>query len=58
MIKNEMNGMCKDCKCAELYLESLEVTGGVTWIIGCEHQYACKAMREKATGEVGKNENN
>ena len=37
---------------------SLEVTGGVTWIIGCEHQYACEAMREKATGEVGKNENN
>lgn len=54
MIKIEMDGMCKDCKCAELYLESLGVIGGVAWIIGCEHQYACEAMREKAKEEAKK----
>ena len=49
MIKIEMTGICKDCPCAELQLERMDVEqfnayDTVYWDIHCEHEEACERV--------------
>ena len=48
MIDINMTGMCKNCKCADLELESLEYEYSgeriKEWTVRCIHDHACDAM--------------
>lgn len=60
MIDIVMSGMCKDCKNADLEVDSFlsYALGGTTatrsWQIRCTHEAACKAMQKKLLGEKPK----
>lgn len=48
MIRIEMQGMCKDCPCADLELASIETfEDGTKWFVKCTHEDACRRARRK-----------
>lgn len=53
MIELIFTGMCKGCCEADLSLSSVTDMSGrkMLWIIKCEHEAACKRMRNKDAEE-------
>jgi len=51
MIDINFTGMCKNCKCADLVLESLEYAYGgerrKEWTVRCIHADACDAIEDR-----------
>ena len=47
MIELQFTGMCKDCKCADLELEDVQLYEGREWSVRCNHSEACDSMEDK-----------
>ena len=48
MIELVFKGMCEDCECADLELDSLEYGDGTMWwTVRCRHVDACDRMEDK-----------
>lgn len=48
MIELVFTGMCEDCECADLELDSLEhCDGTMWWTVRCRHAVACDKMEDK-----------
>ena len=57
MIELNFKGMCKDCKCADLEVDSIyaETIGGSeykTWRVRCIHENACYRMEDYMTEKM------
>lgn len=50
MVKIVYDGMCKDCKCADLQLLeycSANKSESKKWTLICTHKFACEQMEDK-----------
>ena len=51
MIEIKMTGICENCHCADLELDSIEfysqISADTQWSIRCKHEDACAAMKYK-----------
>lgn len=54
MISIKMQGMCEECPCADLELDSITFADGIKWFVKCTHEDACK--RSRRDEPVGKEE--
>ena len=57
MIELNFKGMCEDCKCADLEVDSIyaETIGGSeykTWRVRCIHENACYRMEDYMTEKM------
>lgn len=57
MIELNLKGMCEDCKCADLEVDSIyaETIGGSeykTWRVRCIHENACYRMEDYMTEKM------
>lgn len=48
MIELVFTGMCEDCECADLELDSAEYGDGTMWwTVRCRHAVACDKMEDR-----------
>lgn len=47
MIGLVFTGKCKNCGCADLEINSIEMTDGILWTVMCRHERACDQMEDR-----------